>query len=88
MTLTSEKKSRKSSEDTLTTLLQIELKRLELAVKFEEQKKIVFPETTQIVRDILKIEDRIRVDKAKSESVQIKKESFFPEIISNATYYG
>jgi hypothetical protein len=47
----------------LQELLDIELERLKLAVAFEKEKKIVFPETTQIVRDILKIEDRIKLSK-------------------------
>lgn len=43
----------------LEELLKTELDRLKVATAFEQRKQIVFPETTQIVRDILKIEEMI-----------------------------
>jgi hypothetical protein len=45
--------------DLLKKLLAIEEKRLETAVRIEEERKIVFPETSVIIHDIMKIHDAI-----------------------------
>ena len=45
--------------DLLRELLQIERDRLEVARRIEEERKIVFPETSVIVRDILRIQAEI-----------------------------
>ena len=39
----------------LEKLLAIELERLEVAVAIERERKIVFPETSVIIRDIMKL---------------------------------
>jgi hypothetical protein len=46
---------------TLQTLLNIELQRLQIATAFEKEKKIVFPETSMIIRDILRIEEKLKI---------------------------
>jgi len=43
------------SAEILEHLLNIELKRLETAVRIENERNIVFPETTVIIRDIQKL---------------------------------
>lgn len=43
----------------LQKLLDIELKRLDIAVRIENERNIVFPETTVIIHDIIKIEKAI-----------------------------
>jgi hypothetical protein len=45
--------------DVLRELLNIERDRLQVARRIEEERKIVFPETSVIVRDIMKIMDEI-----------------------------
>ncbi len=45
--------------DLLKKLLAIEEKRLETAVRIEEERKIVFPETSVIIHDIMKIQRAI-----------------------------
>jgi hypothetical protein len=47
------------SKEILEKLLAIELERLDTAVKIEKERKIVFPETTIIIRDIQKLNDAI-----------------------------
>ena len=42
-------------KDILKHLLEIELERLKTAVKIERERKIVFPETSIIIRDIQKL---------------------------------
>jgi len=41
--------------DVLKKLLAIELDRLDVAVRIEKERNIVFPETTVIIRDIQKL---------------------------------
>tara|TARA_Y100000310_G_C20302505_1_gene632472 strand:+ start:262 stop:561 length:300 start_codon:yes stop_codon:yes gene_type:complete len=45
-----------ASKRVLSKLLSIELERLEIAVGIEKARKIVFPETSIIIRDIMKLE--------------------------------
>ena len=47
------------SAELLGELLEIERNRLNIAVKIEQKRDIVFPETSVIVRDILKIQAMI-----------------------------
>ena len=48
-----------SSLEILRSMLQVEQDRLEVAREIEKERKIVFPETSVIVRDIMKIMDEI-----------------------------
>lgn len=48
----------------LKELLEIERKRLAVAVRIEEERKIVFPETTIIIRDIQKLMAAIEAKEA------------------------
>lgn len=43
----------------LEYLLDIEVERLQTAIRIERERKIVFPETTVIIRDILKLHGAI-----------------------------
>jgi hypothetical protein len=43
----------------LQRLLDIELARLDVAVRIEKERNIVFPETTIIIRDIVKLQKAI-----------------------------
>ena len=43
----------------LQKLLTIELGRLDVAVRIEKERNIVFPETTVIIRDVLKLQQAI-----------------------------
>ena len=45
----------KQPKEILEHLLAIELERLETAVRIERERKIVFPETSIIIRDIQKL---------------------------------
>ncbi len=45
----------------LEYLLDIEIERLQTAIRIERERKIVFPETTVIIRDILKLHSAIQV---------------------------
>jgi hypothetical protein len=54
------------SKDLLKKLLVVELERLETAVKIENERKIVFPETSIIIRDIQKLNDAINGKKTES----------------------
>ena len=47
------------SIELLKKLLEIEKERLEVAVRIEKERKIVFPETTVIIHDIIKLNDAI-----------------------------
>jgi len=49
----------KQSRELLEKLLKIELERLDVAVEIEKKRNIVFPETTIIIRDILKLNEAI-----------------------------
>lgn len=44
-----------ASTEILQRLLAVELKRLDTAERIEEERKIVFPETSIIIHDIIKI---------------------------------
>ena len=46
----------KQSKEVLQHLLEVELVRLETAVRIEKERSIVFPETSVIIRDIQKIQ--------------------------------
>lgn len=61
------------NKEILKELLEIEKKRLKIAVKIEEERKIVFPETTIIIRDILKLQNALSENK-QPENLGIKKE--------------
>jgi hypothetical protein len=43
----------------LQKLLNIEIDRLDTAVRIEKERKIVFPETSVIIHDIMKIHDAL-----------------------------
>ena len=47
------------SKEILKRLLEIELQRLETAVRIEKERNIVFPETTIIIRDIQKLNEAV-----------------------------
>ncbi len=51
----------------LEKLLAIELERLDVAVKIEKERKIVFPETSIIIRDIQKLQAAINGDKSEND---------------------
>ena len=59
----------------LKELLGVERKRLEVAVRIESERNIVFPETTVIIRDIerilFEIEKRTVVDKSRNNSFSL-----------------
>ena len=54
----------------LRYLLQIERERLEVAVEIERKREIVFPETSVIIHDIMKLQDAIE-RKAKRVSQRV-----------------
>jgi len=57
--------------DTLKGLLVIEKTRLEMAVQIEKDRKIVFPETTVIIHDIMKLQTEIENrEKPKKQNTQ------------------
>ena len=64
-------------EDILERLLNIELQRLNIAVRIENERNIVFPETTVIIHDIVKlsktIEDRNNVDNKSEKNTKENK---------------
>ncbi|MDD5083294.1 MAG: hypothetical protein PHU08_07985, partial [Dehalococcoidales bacterium] len=47
------------SKEILGRLLKIELERLDTAVQIEKDRKIVFPETSIIIRDIQKLNEAV-----------------------------
>lgn len=47
------------SKDLLIKLLEIELERLDTAVRIEKERKIVFPETSIIIHDIQKLNEAV-----------------------------
>lgn len=47
-------------KDVLQKLLNIELERLDTAVKIERERKIVFPETSVIIHDILRLQNELQ----------------------------
>uniref|UniRef100_A0A6H1ZJA5 Uncharacterized protein n=1 Tax=viral metagenome TaxID=1070528 RepID=A0A6H1ZJA5_9ZZZZ len=51
-------------KDILQKLLDIEMGRLEVAVRIEKKRNIVFPETTIIIRDIQKLQGAIEKTQA------------------------
>lgn len=55
--------------EVLTELLDIERARLAVAVKIEQKRDIVFPETSMIVRDIMRIMEAIEGKTVKGVSV-------------------
>jgi hypothetical protein len=44
----------------LEKLLDIELQRLDIAVRIENERNIVFPETTVIIHDVMKLDKAIK----------------------------
>ena len=56
----------------LEDLLKTELDRLKVATEFERKKGIVFPETTQIVRDILRIEEMLERKGLEKKIAEVK----------------
>lgn len=50
--------------DIIARLLEIELARLDTAVKIEKERKIVFPETSIIIHDILKLQNALKEGKS------------------------
>jgi len=46
-------------QELLIKLLHIELERLDTAVRIERDRKIVFPETSVIIHDILKLQNAL-----------------------------
>lgn len=57
----------KQSRELLQKLLAIELERLEVAVRIERERRIVFPETSIIIRDIQKLQFAIMGGKPSDE---------------------
>lgn len=57
----------KQSKAILEKLLDIELERLDVAVRIERERKIVFPETSIIIRDIQKLQAAINGDKPEND---------------------
>jgi len=76
---TKKNKSEESKRNTFKVLLDKELERLEIALKIEKDRKIVFPETTQIVRDIIRIEEKLG-QKHENVNLTIKKKNVSSEI--------
>ena len=58
-------------KDILERLLNIEQQRLDIAVRIENERNIVFPETTVIIHDIIKLDKTI---KEKKENKNVKEE--------------
>jgi hypothetical protein len=56
------------TKEILQKLLDIEIARLDVAVRIERERNIVFPETTIIIRDIQKLTDEISKGGIKKES--------------------
>ncbi len=56
--------------DLLKKLLAIELERLDVAVRIEKERKIVFPETTVIIRDILRLRQAINGKQIKQVMIE------------------
>jgi hypothetical protein len=76
---TTKNKLEESKRNTFKVLLAKELERLEIALKIEKDRKIVFPETTQIVRDIIRIEEKLG-QKHENVNLTIKKKNVSSEI--------
>ena len=57
-------------EDILQKLLDIELNRLDVACRIEKERNIVFPETTVIIHDILKLKEAIEQKKQRTKSLE------------------
>ncbi len=55
-------------KELLQKLLDIEIERLDVAVRIEKERNIVFPETTVIIRDILKLKNAIANKEKNDES--------------------
>jgi len=56
------------SKELLQKLLDIELDRLDTAVRIEKERKIVFPETSIIIHDIEKLNEAVNKESAKPNS--------------------
>ncbi|OBW61087.1 MAG: hypothetical protein A9183_03005 [Dehalococcoides mccartyi] len=57
------------STEILKKLLDIEMERLNTAVKIEKERNIVFPETSIIIRDIQKLNDAINGDEPQEKDM-------------------
>lgn len=70
------------SVDLLKELLEIEKNRLAVAVRIEKERNIVFPETTIIIRDIMKLDAAINSKKQApaEEKINSRFLSDIPEI--------
>ena len=65
------------SLDSLRRLLEIEERRLEIAVAIEKKRDIVFPETTVIIHDIMKIQTAIeKAEKPMNNSPHTSRDPF------------
>lgn len=64
------------SLETLKELLKIEKERLEIAVKIEKKRDIVFPETTVIIHDVMKLQTEIERRKNISDNKSETKGDF------------
>ena len=60
-------------KDILKHLLEIELERLKTAVKIERERKIVFPETSIIIRDIQKLNEAINGNGEHEQPAQVER---------------
>jgi len=67
----------------LQYLLDIEMKRLETAVRIENERNIVFPETIVIIRDIQKLMGAIYGENKKPKNDSNRKRLLPSEIVRN-----
>ena len=72
------------SLDSLKRLLEIEERRLEIAVAIEKKRDIVFPETTVIIHDIMKIQAAIDKLTGGGEEQKKKTSTDIPDPIFDA----
>ena len=63
----------KQPKEILEHLLAIELERLETAVRIERERKIVFPETSIIIRDIQKLNEAINGNGEDEQPAQVER---------------
>jgi len=58
------------TEDLLELLLETEKERLKTAVRIEGERKIVFPETSVIIHDIMRIQEALDLERRKSKGTR------------------
>ncbi len=63
----------------LKRLLAVEIDRLETAVRIEKERKIVFPETSVIIRDIQKLQATIY---GRSHEANVETIADWPEVLA------